>query len=64
MKFDTQFHVSLRMNCNDFGDPLTFYLAASLGQDFNLSHITWKTNEIPISVNCTLCLVLISMQTL
>lgn len=25
------------MNCNDFGDPLTFHLVLSSGQNFNLT---------------------------
>lgn len=26
MKYDTDMHVLLRMNCNNFGDPLSFHL--------------------------------------
>ncbi len=35
----SDFHVPLRMNCNNFGDPLTFPLSMSpsSGQKFNLS---------------------------
>ncbi len=35
MKFATDIHVPLRVNHNNFGDPLTFHLAPS-SQDFNL----------------------------
>lgn len=31
MKFDTDIHVSFRMNINNSGDPVTFYLAPSSG---------------------------------
>ncbi len=34
MKFVSEIHVSLRMNCNKFGDPLTFHVAPSKGQLF------------------------------
>ncbi len=36
VKFGTHVHASLRINCNNFGDPLTFNLAPSSGQNFNL----------------------------
>ncbi len=38
MKFGTHIHVSLRINCDDYGDPLTFHLASSSGQNFSLSN--------------------------
>ncbi len=47
MKFDTDIHVLLRMNCNFFGDPSTFHLVSS-GQ-FLICAIHWfmtkKTNK-------------------
>ncbi len=52
------FHVTLRMTCNNFGDPLTFHLTPSSGQKLYLSKL--KANDIPISLSCTLCLVLVS----
>ncbi len=52
MKFGSGIHAPLRINCDHFDDPLTFRLAPSSGQDFTL------TNDIPISLSCTLCLVL------
>ncbi len=33
----TDIHVSLRMKCNNFGDPLTFRVAPSSGQHVHLS---------------------------
>ncbi len=38
MKFGKHMHAPLRMNCHDFGDPLTFLLAPSSGQIFHLSN--------------------------
>lgn len=35
------FHAPLRINCNNFGDCLTFHLAPSSGQNFNLSNTLW-----------------------
>ncbi len=37
-KFGTDIHVPLRMNCMNFNGPLTFHLAPSSGQNFNLSN--------------------------
>ncbi len=37
MKFVSDIHVPLRMNCMYFDDPLTFPLAPSSGQTFYLS---------------------------
>ncbi len=36
MKFGTDIHVPLRMNCNNFGDLSTFYVAPLLGQNCHL----------------------------
>lgn len=38
MKFDIDVNVLLRMNGTNFGDPLTFHLAASA---FHLSLMLW-----------------------
>ncbi len=38
MKFDTDIHVSLRMNSNNFGAPVTFHVAPPSGQNVNLSN--------------------------
>lgn len=35
LKFGTDFNVSLMMDCNKFGDPSTFHLPPSLGQNYN-----------------------------
>lgn len=37
MKFGTDIHISLSMNFNHFGDPLTFHLAPSSGQTFKVA---------------------------
>ena len=36
MRFGSDIHAPLRMNCKYFGDPLTFLLAPSSGHHFNL----------------------------
>lgn len=48
------------MNCNKLGD--LFNVAPSLGQNSNLfnSLVHDQTNDFPVSLDCTLCLVLIS----
>lgn len=46
MRFGTDIHVSHRMNCDNFDDPLTFYLAPPAGQNFNL-HKTLDYDQIP-----------------
>ncbi len=38
MKFGTDIHRAQKVNPNDFGDPLTFHLAPSSGQNFSLSN--------------------------
>ncbi len=38
MKCGSDVHVPLRMNCKNFGDPLTFHLAPSSGQHVNVSN--------------------------
>lgn len=66
MKFSTETHVPFGINCNHFGEPLTFHFESPSGQIFNLLialfyyQITCRTNEILINLNCTLYLVLIS----
>ncbi len=45
-KFGTHIHVTFRMNCNNFGDPLTCYLAPSSGQNLNVSS-TVVYDQIP-----------------
>ena len=35
--FFADIHIPLRMNVNHFGDPLTFHLVPSLGQNLNMS---------------------------
>ncbi len=45
----SDFHVSLRMNCNNFGDPLTFHLAPSSRQNFNLSSAL-VYDQIPVKL--------------
>ncbi len=53
MTFGSEIHVPLRMNCNNFGDSMTFNLAPSSGQSFNVSNTlrpnTCRTDDIPIS---------------
>lgn len=44
-----QIHDRQRMNASAFGDPLTFNLASSWGQDFNLS-ITFVCNQISADI--------------
>ncbi len=46
IKISTDVHVPLRMKCNDFGDPLTFYLAPSSGQHVHVSN-TLVYDQIP-----------------
>ncbi len=62
MQFGANIRFHLRMICTKFGDPLTFHLAPSFGQTFNCSKtfITKYVHNIPISLSCALCLVLIS----
>ncbi len=38
MKFSTNIHVPLRMNCLNFGEPLTSNLAPSSDQHVNVSN--------------------------
>ncbi len=38
MKCGSDLHVLQRMNCDDFGDPLTFHLAPSSGRHVNVSN--------------------------
>ncbi len=38
MKFSTDIHVPVRMNCNQFADPLTFHTAPSSGQNLSSSN--------------------------
>ncbi len=58
MKLCKDIHGPHRMNPTDFGDPLTFHLAASSGQIFNLykqySAVFWfLCKTIPTSLSCT-----------
>ncbi len=46
IKFGTDIQVPLRMNCNHFDEPLTFHIAPSSGQNFNLSN-TLVYHQIP-----------------
>ncbi len=64
LPFDTHTNVSLRVNCNNFGDTLTFCLAPLSGQNVYLSMFMSK---IPVklmtspSVSAVLvCLVVIN----
>lgn len=54
VEFNTDTHVPLMISFNHFGDPLTFYVASLLDQNFSL-----VSDKIPI-LSFTLCLVLIS----
>lgn len=36
MKFGLDIHVPQRINCNHFGDPLTFNVAPPFGRNFNV----------------------------
>ena len=47
MKIRTDIHVSLSINCANFGDPLTFHSAPSSDQNFNLSKLWFMTNHMP-----------------
>lgn len=38
MKSGAHIHVPLGINCDNYGDPLIFYLAPSSVQDLNLFH--------------------------
>ncbi len=38
MNFGSDIHVPLKMNCSNFGDPLTFHPAPSSGQHVNVSN--------------------------
>ncbi len=61
MKLCTDIHDPQRMNLTDFGDHLTLPLAPPAGENLNLFMTNiWKTKDIPISLSCTLCLVLFS----
>ncbi len=46
MQFDTDIHVPLRMNSNNFGNPLTFHLVPSSGQTFYSSNMWTNTQNI------------------
>ena len=64
VKFDTHIHIPQRMNYKNF-DLLYFHLVPSWSefhfvQYFGLWANTFKTNGSPISLSCTLCLVLTS----
>ncbi len=56
-------HVPLRMNCSNFGEPLTLHLAH---HQVNMCKTLWsmtkhrRTTDTPISLSCALCLLLIS----
>lgn len=57
IKFGRVIHVPVRMNSNPFGDLQFFF--QSPAQNLNLCN-TCKTNDVPISLSCTLRPVLIS----
>ncbi len=46
MKFGSDIQVPLRMNCKNFGDPLTFHPAPSSGQHVSVSN-TLVYDQIP-----------------
>ncbi len=46
MKCGSDVHVPLRMNCKNFGEPLTFHLAPSSGRHVNVSN-TLIYDQIP-----------------
>ncbi len=67
VEFGPDIHVPLRMNCNNFGDQLTFsFLSSAIIRSTFLfvQYLVWpnkyKTKDITISLSFTLCLVLIS----
>ncbi len=65
LKFATHIpsQVLLRIHFNHFGDPLTFQVTLSSGQNvFKLVYnkIPAKLMAFPFSLSCTLCVVLIS----
>ncbi len=49
MKFSTDIHDPQRMNSNDFGDPLTFFIVPPAGQSFHSS------SEIPQHLQHEFC---------
>lgn len=52
----TDINVHLRLNCNNFRDPLTYHLMPSSGQIFNLFMIKYlHIHDIPINLSCRLC---------
>ncbi len=57
VKFSTDIHDPQRMKPTDFGDPRTFHLAPSSGQNFNLllvyDQIPAKHIDIPVSLSCS-----------
>ncbi len=58
MEFVADIHVPLRMNYNNFGDPLTFHLAPSSGPNFILSN-TVVYDQIPaklVTASAVLCI--------
>ncbi len=52
MKPSADSHVPQRMNCNGFGDPLTFHLVPSSGQNVPVLWFMHKIIEIPIGLSC------------
>ncbi len=50
-KFSTLIHAPLRMNCNNFGNPLTFPLASKCL--FVHYFVLGKTSGIPFILSCT-----------
>lgn len=46
MKFDTDIHVPLRVNCYNFGHPLTFHLASASNQKFILMLAFSKASHV------------------
>lgn len=52
MTDNTDIHCALMMNPNDFGDPLTFYLAPSAGQIFHLISEIYQPILDGLAQNC------------
>lgn len=46
MRFSADIHVPLRMDFNNFGDPVTFPLVSSPGQNFSLSVLGFMTKYL------------------
>lgn len=60
LKFCSHIYVSFRTYHNNISDPLSFHLTPLAGQYFSWSNTLCKTNDLPISLSCHFCFVLIS----